>query len=208
MAIYYKLETERAVEAAKARGAVVERRASGSWVEVEFAGAVLQLGEHNYYDDSDFYAVVYDAEAGTIHEVEYATTRFGGGGWAEVDVTAENRERAGDLCEAEWLRLISVREEREARKLAFGREVVVVRGKKVPVGTVGEVAKIGRGRYGDWVLIRLIDGETVITDAKNVEVVNPGQYEKTDAEKAAEARRERYNWAVTHHLVVAAHLTA
>jgi hypothetical protein len=40
-------------------------------------GLVLDTGEHNYYDDSDFYAVVWNAEKGMPEHVEFASTR----GW-------------------------------------------------------------------------------------------------------------------------------
>lgn len=43
--------------------------------EETYFGCVMELGEHNYYDDSDFYAIVWDEEEQTFKSVEYATTR-------------------------------------------------------------------------------------------------------------------------------------
>jgi hypothetical protein len=60
--------------------------------ETLYEGAVLGLRERNGYHDSDFYAMVWNGEA--IRSVEYATTRFGGGGTARVDATAETVEAA------------------------------------------------------------------------------------------------------------------
>lgn len=45
--------------------------------EITWTGRVLRLSEHNYYDDSDFFALVWDDDAGKPREVGYATTR----GW-------------------------------------------------------------------------------------------------------------------------------
>jgi ribosomal protein L19 len=61
---------------------------------VTYEGAVLATRERNYYDDSDFYAVVWDEEKQVVKNVEYATTRFGGGGDARVDATPEVLEKA------------------------------------------------------------------------------------------------------------------
>jgi hypothetical protein len=60
----------------------------------KYIGAVLATRERNYYDDSDFYAVVWDEEDQCVKQVEYATTRFGGGGVACVDATPEVIEKA------------------------------------------------------------------------------------------------------------------
>jgi hypothetical protein len=56
----------------------------------ESVGTTIRLREMNGYDDSDFYALYYDATKGTFEEYMYATTR----GWsytacAVVDATPE-----------------------------------------------------------------------------------------------------------------------
>ena len=61
---------------------------------VTYDGAVLATRERNYYNDSDFYAIVWDEEKQVVKSVEYATTRFGGGGDAGVDATPEVIEKA------------------------------------------------------------------------------------------------------------------
>jgi hypothetical protein len=58
--------------------------------EETFKGAVLRLRERNGYDDSDFYALVWDEEQQATREIMYATTR----GWtyhngADIDATRE-----------------------------------------------------------------------------------------------------------------------
>ena len=54
-----------------------------------FKGCVLALREHNGFDDSDYYALVYDKEKDSFYEVEYATTRFACSSYAVVDATPE-----------------------------------------------------------------------------------------------------------------------
>ncbi|QDN94948.1 hypothetical protein FNV58_01050 (plasmid) [Streptomyces sp. RLB1-9] len=58
--------------------------------ERTYEGAVLRLRERNGYDDSDFYALVWDEEQQRVREIQYATTR----GWtyhngASIDATHE-----------------------------------------------------------------------------------------------------------------------
>jgi hypothetical protein len=63
--------------------------------ERSYDGAVLRLGEHNGYDDSDFYAIVWDEEQQAVRKIQYATTR----GWtyhngASIDASHEVIEKA------------------------------------------------------------------------------------------------------------------
>ena len=60
------------------------------YMKTEWQGCVLNTGEYNGYHDSDFYAVVWDAEKQDARRVVYASTR----GWsypnsAVVDATPE-----------------------------------------------------------------------------------------------------------------------
>ncbi len=150
------------------------------WFRYSHEGTVLATGEHNYYDDSDFYAIVWDAAEGRPQEIEYATTR----GWtyansATVDATPEVRA-AYDAYRAELA--ASQRAAQAAAEAAtprVGKTVRVVKGRKVPVGTVAEVTWYGAGknynRYsreaGPMRVGLQIDGATVWTDASNVEVI-------------------------------------
>lgn len=72
-----------------------ERNKGKYELEVSYEGCVLRIGEHNYYDDSDFYAVVWDEETQSTRKITYATTRA----WttynhAERDATDEVRKKA------------------------------------------------------------------------------------------------------------------
>lgn len=147
--------------------------------EVTWEGAVLALREMNGPDDSDFYAVVWDAAAGAPRDVYYATTR----GWtyynsAAVDATPDVRaaydawhavrriEYEAAAAEAE-----AAAAEAEARVPRPGRHVRVVKGRKVPVGTEGTVFWAGNAGYGQRVGFTTAQGVKHFTAASNVEVV-------------------------------------
>ena len=57
-------------------GAVESKSYPGNWVREEYAGMVIGLRESNGYDDSDFYARVWDEATQSVMEVMYASTRF------------------------------------------------------------------------------------------------------------------------------------
>jgi hypothetical protein len=115
------------------------------YMETTFEGAVLDTGEMNGRDDSDFYAVVWDEEMGQVRRVEYASTR----GWcypnsATIDATDEVKEKASRWIERSYLRpTLLLSAERKAKEVTKGRRVRVTRGRKVEHGTEGEVFWMG-----------------------------------------------------------------
>jgi hypothetical protein len=129
-------------------------------------GLVLGEGEYNGYDDSDFYAEVWNPDTRRVERITYATTR----GWSypnhcTVDATpetlaavaawreeilaarresarknAEERQRAADAVEAERLRVLALK----------GRRVTVGKGKRA---FTGDLFWVGVSRSGDSVRI-------------------------------------------------------
>lgn len=151
--------------------------------EVTYEGKVLATRERNFHDDSDFYALVWDDETGTIKEVEYATTR----GWtyangASVDATPDVIDKANAYARRLFLSDLKDRAVAAARKVAKGKRVKVVNGRKVAKGTEGTVFWVGPGRaysyyaakYGvpDRVGFKTDDGVTHWTAASNLEVTD------------------------------------
>lgn len=57
-------------------------------------------------------------------------------------------------------------------KLEHGKLVRVVRGRKLPRGTEGEIFWMGSTAYGPSIGLRLIDGSKVFTSPNNVEVLS------------------------------------
>lgn len=60
----------------------------------------------------------------------------------------------------------------EAERISMHKLVRVVRGRKVPNGTEGEIFWMGNNGYGMSVGLRLIDGSKVFTAMSNVQVVS------------------------------------
>lgn len=163
------------------------------FVTVSYKGAVLDTRERNGYDDSDFYARVWDEESGTVKDIEYATTR----GWtygnsADIDATPEVVAKANAYYAKLALGRLKEAAAVAARTPAIGKTVKVVKGRKVPLGTVGEVFFYGEGAYfgpvprfksGAWstkgtmrVGFKTPTGVKFFTAASNVEVLDPEEY--------------------------------
>lgn len=155
---------------------------SGCWIikdplymETTYIGVVLELGEYNGRDDSDFYAVVWDDEQGCTKRVEYATTR----GWtypngASVDATPEVREKYNKWCEAKRIEYLIAQRKKEEMTPTRGKRIRVVKGRKVEHGVEGEVFWVGPCRYNrntTRVGVQLTNGEKVFIDAANVSVI-------------------------------------
>lgn len=142
-------------------------------------GLTLADRERNYHDDSDFYAIVWNAEKQQLEEQMYATTRCAMYGKCEVDATPEVAEAA-----ARWAVTIAfgkarveAAEEhaRALKRLREGTKVEVVRGRKVAKGTIGYVVSTRPNQYDETnerVTLQVGD-ERAYTYAKNVEIVEP-----------------------------------
>lgn len=170
-----------------------------------FEGAVLCDREYNGPQDSDFYVIAWDKRKKCLRRYEYATTRFGGGGSARVDATDEVKNAAAAWLAEQLFDRLKYENEADSRKVEPGKRVVVVRGRKVPKGTVGEVnwyqsakeARYHRAR----VRIRADDGGEYYTNARNCEVEDPAIHIlpddelRTKAEHLARRVREKnYGW--------------
>ena len=105
-----------------------------------YTGCVLNTYEHNGYHDSDFYAVCWDEEKQEVVDVEYDTTRAGGGGYAHIDISDENLMKVYRYYKRMGRsHFDNVLNPRQAKEVHRGDEVVVVRGRKIPKGTTGKV---------------------------------------------------------------------
>lgn len=166
--------------------------------EETYEGAVLATYERNWHDDSDFYAIVWDEEAGAIKHVEYASTR----GWtyhhgATVDATEDAKDKAERKL-AEDLYAIALGSTHErASAVAIGKRVrsTTKRGKNV--GLTGEVRWMQeqRSQYGTWsrgwrIGIRPDDAEgngLRFMNADAVEVLDPEPVDEVAVRRQAEA---------------------
>jgi hypothetical protein len=155
------------------------------YMETSHEGLVLSLRERNGYEDSDFYARVWDPIKKTTNEVTYATTRgwsYPNNAWVDAtpEVLAEYEEyktkrdealaRAADKCRKDEAAL---RFAQELLMPKLGRRVVVFKGRKVPVGTEGVVIWEGDGQWGTRIGIKRDDGGLEWTAASNAKVIAP-----------------------------------
>ncbi len=188
---------------------------------VEYEGAVLATGERNYHDDSDFYAVVWNGEK--VMSVDYDTTRGASSGSAVIDATDEVKALADDYLEEWYFKMLKRMDERDAATPAKGKVVRVVAGRKVPIGSEGEIfwaaernfdpynrpsgkcLKIGIALSDEMETVTKTrrDGSTYTieghkdvgwTYGKNVEVINPHEYLTDDADLRKAAKRARGNY--------------
>ena len=170
-----------------------------------FEGAVLYTREQNGYHDSDFFAGVFDAEAGEVREVMYATTR----GWtyhngAAVDADEETVEAA--LAAREPLIREVARDSltREAAGIERGAEVTFTRAfngrtqARVEKGATGRVFWTGKCKYSRWKDRAGVEtgGEKVFVDAAILERTAAGEVDEQEFEarvaQALASDRRRY----------------
>lgn len=134
------------------------------YMKTTHIGQVIEIGERNYYDDSDFFARVWDGE--NISEIEYATTR----GWtypnnAWIDATPEviaevktyREKKAQEFRAAEKAKAEKIAAEQAAKRAQHNAEkekISAMKNKSVRVmckkkEEVGNLFWIGLSKTGD-----------------------------------------------------------
>jgi hypothetical protein len=150
------------------------------YMQTSHVGVVLSEGEHNFHDDSNFYAVVWNSDKGCTEQVQFATTR----GWTypnhcKVDATPEVIAAWQAWSEVKRQEYLKRDREEQARKVSKGKMVVVARGRKVPKGTTGIVFWYGAGQWGDRVGVKDSRGTVHWTAAVNCDVILSNQEKLT-----------------------------
>lgn len=143
-------------------------------VRTEHAGLVVGLREYNGYDDSDFYAIVWDPSESAPFEVMYGTTRGYMMSGAEVDAPPEIMSAYKAYRDAQRAEYEASLAARDAAIPSVGKRVRVIRGRKVPAGTTGDVIWYGPDNYrrgASRVGIKDDAGNKHWTSASNVEVI-------------------------------------
>ena len=116
-----------------------------------YKGCVLSEYENNGYNDSDFFAIVWDVENQCIKTVMYGTTRGAGSYGCLIDATPEIRalaESARQKAEETY----QIKKDVQIAKLAEKGKTVVIhgfkRGKKASLnGLQGEVFWVGVNKF-------------------------------------------------------------
>lgn len=108
-----------------------------------YVGRVLETYEENGYNDSDFYAIVWDDETNSLIHKQFATTRFYSTGYgAKIDATPEIIEKATAERKTRFLKSAIEKDEETAKTVAKGKMVEINRGRKNR-GVIGEVFWVG-----------------------------------------------------------------
>lgn len=160
--------------------------------EVRYTGAVLSTFDKCERIMSDvwaqvFYARVWDAATKSVKVINLGADEFGLTLKATVDATPEVVEAAGRWSKAQALKAArrTARYENAAavdravaaaKAVVTGREVEVVKGRKVPIGTTGVAFWVGNSGYGQSVGIALPNGTKVFTALTNVVAAQPDEY--------------------------------
>lgn len=120
---------------------------SGSSERELYVGGVFGTGEYNGYDDSDFYAIVWDDENGRMRNVEYGSTRYANSARVTEDITEDQATKARAWLRPLLVKEIAKAEEIRVHRVEHGAQVrsLTARGKNV--GITGEVKWIGKDRY-------------------------------------------------------------
>lgn len=152
-----------------------------------YEGAVLGFETKEERIMSDVYAMVRYAlvwNGSKVERVAVSNSEFGASGiTATVDATDEVKAHTFLYLSAIELRKLDNEFESRVNRMVelaktpiVGKDVVVVKGRKVAHGTSGRVFWFGNNGFGDSVGIEQADGTRVFTSVKNVEVVNADDF--------------------------------
>lgn len=145
--------------------------------EPKYEGCVFHTYERNGYHDSDWYAMCWDEGKQEVVTVNYDTTRCGGGGRADIDITDENLRKVYRFYKkgaTAWFDGIC--NPQQAKMIRVGDTIRVIRGRKVRKGTIGKVFWKGACyntytyRYEDRIGIE-VDGQKLFLPAEYAEVI-------------------------------------
>lgn len=116
-----------------------------------FIGCVVAKGERNSYDDSDFYAIVWNDDTNRFESHMYASTRFGGGDIVTIDASDELKQKYYDHLEYKYRKERVLRRWNErkayhnmAREWNVASFMDVLRVKRAVAGTNGAFDAIDR----------------------------------------------------------------
>ena len=146
-----------------------------------YKGLVLQTYEKNGYEDSDFFAIVWDEEKQGLYHVEYDTTRCGGNGTAEVDATADVIRKARKYVAKIQFKKISNELAQEALTPDKGKMVRIERGRKYK-GREGVIFWVGVNKFSSRynpkynIGVRTNEGETFFCPIEYAKVLDAGDW--------------------------------
>lgn len=168
------------------------------YTRVTFEGCVLGEYERTGYNDSDFYAIVWDEEKQVVRSFQYNSTRYAGGGNCQVDATPEVLVKARAYYKPLILATLRKSAEMEAKKLRKGDQVVVVKG-KVAKGFEGRLVWIAyNGPLSHRCTLESDHGVRVWIESTNLEIIESMWKSRMPSEVELDKQAQRYveqsNW--------------
>lgn len=167
------------------------------WTYETHHGLCISDREHNGYDDSDWYMLVWNEEKQEPQEICFASTR----GWtypcygSRPDASPETMAKYTAWCEVRDRAAAIQKDIAQSKRVDAGKAVRVIAGRKVKKGSIlivhhTEQSAYGKSKYGTWGEYGQIaychpttpEGRKdmsqalIIVDCKNLEVVEPEQY--------------------------------
>ena len=146
--------------------------------ELLYENCTITKFERNYYDDSDFFALVYDIESDSVKEVMTGTTRCAYDSHVVCDITEENSIRAIESLERVYAenfdRIFDATLKAQKKIIDFGDTVIIARGRKVPKGTIARVVGFYANDYdreNPSVKLEIANGSVAYTYIKNIDRV-------------------------------------
>lgn len=155
--------------------------------ETKYEGQVVGTGSWYVGDgDSDYWALVFDGEK--AEHVVY-NRYFNTDNMAEADIDPAMLTKLAELTRPKLADKFFADAMARMAPVVVGSTVEVIRGRKIPVGTVGKVGWMGADRYSRWGtrIGLVVDGTMTFTDAGNVAKVRDEEAE-SDACLSAWAR--------------------
>lgn len=169
-----------------------------------YTGCVLDKFERNFYDDSDFYAIVFDKTLGICKTMLVGTTRAAFNIPCQIDATDEIEDRARQWLYDWHIQFGVAASERAVRKIEVGKCVQFMKAYRprketnIPV-EVGQLAYV-RKLYPDYfkrnefkALVQFTNGpligETAFHSLDKLAVFSPEVYEQSMDTIRANARR-------------------
>lgn len=146
--------------------------------EKHYEGRVLYTYESNGYDDSDWYAIVWDDAEQKVKTINYATTRCAGYGDAEIDADGYAIRKAYGYYKKQCREIFDKHvNQKNAMKIEKGDIVIITKGRKIKKGTVAKCFWAGTrynaySRHDEQRIGLEVDGEKVFTNADNAEPVD------------------------------------
>ena len=160
--------------------------------EETYIGRVLLLRERNGYDDSDFYAICWNDETGKPISIMYDTTRFAGGGGANIDATPEVVEKYKEFCKRrDSLNTEISKLEDSLISSRPGITVRINRGKKHK-GEICTVFTYGKNMYGPFVGVKFNDEVDENGKLKNIAFVNSAYVNVIDHDDISKTLEDLY----------------